>query len=65
MKKNNGDSLLLEDDDKNGPKKYEVKVFYRDIQEEKKINCVNIFLNENETLKNILYYFYNKKFTYY
>ena len=59
-KKNNGNSLVLEDEDKNSPKKYEVKVFYQDIQEEKKINCVNIFLNEDDTLKNILYYFFKK-----
>ena len=54
------DSVVFEDEDKNGPKKYEVKVYYKDLKEENKINCENIFLNADDTLKNILYVFFKK-----
>ena len=60
QKKMSKDSVVFEDEDKNGPKKFEVKVYYKDIKEENDIKCVNIFLNENDTLKNILYYFFKR-----
>ena len=52
--------ILFEDEDKNGPKKYEVKVYYKDIEEENNIKCENIFLNAEDTLRNILYFFFAK-----
>ena len=58
--KTNKESVVFEDEDKNGPKKYEVKVYYKDIQEENNIKCENIFLNAEDTLKNILYFFFRK-----
>ena len=60
QKKMSKDSVVFEDEDKNGPKKFEVKVYYKDIKEENDIKCANIFLNENDTLKNILYYFFKR-----
>ena len=58
--KTSKDMVVFEDEDKNGPKKYEVKVYYKDIKEENKIKCENIFLNAEDTLKNILYFFFEK-----
>ena len=59
------DFIINEDKDKikNDQKKYEVKVFYKDIKdfkEENNIKCINIFLDENDTFKNILDYFFQK-----
>ena len=58
--KTSKEMVVFEDEDKNGPKKYEVKVYYKDIKEENKIKCENIFLNAEDTLKNILYFFFEK-----
>lgn len=56
-------SIVFEDKDKNAQKKCEVKVYYKDIKDiknENNIKYVNIFLNENDTFKNILDYFFKK-----
>ena len=57
------EGIVFEDKDKNTQKKCEVKVYYKnikDIKNENNIKCVNIFLNENDTFKNILDYFFKK-----
>ena len=60
QKKLSKEYVVFEDEDKNGPKKYEVKVYYKDIEDENNIKCENIFLNAEDTLKNILYFFFAK-----
>lgn len=59
MKMSKG-SIVFEDEDKNSPKKFEVKVYYKDIKDENNINCESIFLNEKDTLVDILRYFFKK-----
>ena len=53
-------SVVPEEDDEDGPEKYEVKIYYKDIKEEDVIKSENIFLNPDDTLKNILEYFFKK-----
>ena len=63
QKKFSKEIIAYEEKDKSAPKKYEVKVFYKDIKdykEENSIKCINIFLNENDTFRNILDYFFKK-----
>ena len=58
-------SIINEDKnkDKINRKKYEVKVFYKDIKDfkdENNIKCINIFFDENDTFKNILDDFFKR-----
>ena len=53
-------SVVPEEDDEDGPEKYEVKIFYKDIKEENSIKSENIFLNPEDSLKNILEHFFKK-----
>ena len=51
------------DKDKINRKRYEVKVFYKDIKDfkdENNIKCINIFFDENDTFKNILDDFFKR-----
>ena len=50
-----------EDDDEEGPDKYEVKIFYKDINKESTFNSENLFLNPEDSLKNILEIFFRKE----
>ena len=50
-----------EDDDEEGPDKYEVKIFYKDINKENTFNSENLFLNPEDSLKNILEIFFRKE----
>lgn len=50
-----------EDDDEEGPEKYEVKIFYKDINKENTFNSENLFLNPEDSLKNILEIFFRKE----
>ena len=62
-KKMDKDIILSEHKDKSTKKKYEVKVFYKDIKDfkdENNIKCINIFLDENDTFKDILEYFFKR-----
>ena len=53
-------SVVPEDEDEDGPEKYEVKIYYKDIKEEDVIKSENIFLNPEDCLKHILQYFFKK-----
>ena len=53
-------SVVPEEDDEDGPEKYEVKIYYKDIKEEDVIKSENIFLNPEDSLKNILDHFFKK-----
>ena len=53
-------SVVPEDEDEDGPEKYEVKIYYKDIKEEDIIKSENIFLNPEDCLKHILEYFFKK-----
>ena len=50
-----------EDDDEEGPEKYEVKIFYKDINKENTFNSETLFLNPEDSLKNILEIFFKKE----
>mgnify|MGYP002624787346 CR=1 FL=1 len=50
-----------EDDDEEGPDKYEVKIFYKDINKDNTFNSENLFLNPEDSLKNILEIFFRKE----
>ena len=53
-------SVVPEEDDEDGPEKYEVKIYYKDIKDENLVKSENIFLNPEDTLKNILEIFFKK-----
>ena len=53
-------SVVPEEEDEDGPEKYEVKIYYKDIKEENTIKSENIFLNPEDTLNNILEIFFKK-----
>lgn len=53
-------SVVPEEDDEDGPEKYEVKIYYKDIKGENLVKSENIFLNPEDTLKNILEIFFKK-----
>ena len=53
-------SVVPEEDDEDGPEKFEVKIFYKDIKEEDVIKSENIFLNPEDNLKTILEIFFKK-----
>jgi len=53
-------SVVPEDDDEDGPEKFEVKIFYKDFLENNTIKSENIFLNPEDSLKNILDIFFKK-----
>ena len=53
-------SVVPEDEDEDGPEKYEVKIYYKDIKEEDVIKSENIFLNPEDCLKHILEYFFKQ-----
>ena len=51
------DSVKSEDEDKN---LYELKIYYKDTNNENNILFENIFLNPDDTLKNVIQYFFKK-----
>lgn len=53
-------SVVPEESDEDGPEKYEVKIYYKDIKEKDVIKSENIFLNPEDNLKHILEYFFKK-----
>ena len=53
-------SVVPEEDDEDGPEKYEVKIFYKDIKEENVFKSQNLFLNPEDNLKDILEIFFKK-----
>lgn len=59
-RRNSQFSVVPEEDDEEGPEKYEVKIYYKDIKEEEVIKSENIFLNPEDCLRNILEHFFKK-----
>jgi len=53
-------SVVPEEDDEDGPDKYEIKIYYKDIKEENAIKSEDISLNPEDTLKDILQHFFKK-----
>ena len=53
-------SVVPEEDDEDGSEKFEVKIFYKDFLEKTAIKSENIFLNPEDSLKNILDIFFKK-----
>ena len=60
-KRNSNFSVVIEEEDEDGPEKCEMKIYYKDLNDEKNTKSENISLNQEDSLKNILGYFFDKK----
>ena len=60
IERNSRFSVVPEEEDEDGPEKYEVKIYYKDIKEENTIKSENLLLNPEDTLKTILEIFFKK-----